>query len=94
MSRLFAFFRRMRMEASSGKRYFRHGDPTLGLEYNKIIKGHFISRRLMQVDIARTPLAIRSTENHVNVHGMVRKANRAVAMISFKEFKCKGSSRS
>lgn len=88
------FIKRLREDRKHGRRTLRHGDPSIGLEYNGIVHTHRVSRNTYSVDIARTPQVIKDLGSpRIDVQGESWKANRYNIMINYAAYKCNGAGR-
>lgn len=85
MSRLSDLLKQLKKAQQTGGRIRgRHGDPGQGLEYNEINGNYRVTKKIFDVDLARTPQVIRDFKEHVDVHGEAWKANRDNGMINYK----------
>ena len=86
------FLRDIRRERNGG-RHARYSDPGKGIEYNKIHGTYRVSRKLFNIDIARTPQVIKEIGEYVNVQGSSWYANPMNPMVNFKSAKVYGKGR-
>ena len=90
MSALSDFFKRVKKEMRMGGRVFRHRDPSDGISYNTINENRQISKKIWDVDIARSPVVVKEIHSHVNVHNVARKANSHRSMVDYRQSKFRG----
>lgn len=82
-----------------GRRAVIHGDPAKGIEYNKINTTYLVSKRIYDVDIARTPQIVKGKSGgdysfeFVDVHAEAVKANRLGTMINYRASRLHGRGR-
>lgn len=97
MSELRKFLEQMRAAHKAGRRTVRHGDPSKGLEYNKLATDYKTSRRVLSVDIARTPQIVKEDEHgrlvFIDVQAEAFKVNNMRNMIDYVSSRVKGRGR-
>ena len=75
----------------------RSSDPSNGIEYNKLTMNSRISRRTLNVDIARTPQIVKEDEHgrlvFIDVQAEVFKVNNMRNMVDYHASKVKGRGR-
>ena len=91
MNSLLYFFKKLKTQIR--RRNSRYADAANGLEYNKINTSQRISKRIYQIDIARTPRIIKSFDEFVNIHTQASKANQMNNMINYMQHKANGRRR-
>lgn len=87
------FLKKLKEEAKSGRRMIRHGDPAIGLEYNKINGASRVTQKIWDIDLARTPQVVRGMHERVDVNGNAWKANKYNPMVHYLSTKVKGRGR-
>lgn len=78
---------------SSGRRPLRYGDPAIGLEYNEINATYRVSKKMWDIDIARTPQVVRNFTDRAEVHGECFEANRYNNMVNYRHHRVRGKGR-
>jgi hypothetical protein len=72
------------------KRHRRPGDPSIGLEYNKIVLDRRVSLYIYSADIARAPNVVSDDFEFKDVHAEARRINCYRSFVDFKSRKVKG----
>lgn len=80
-----------------GRRAVIHSDPAKGIEYNNINTTYRVSRRIYDVDIARTPQIVKDNSGKgfgfVDVQADAYKANQFGTMINYRASRVHGRGR-
>lgn len=79
-----------RQSRTSGRRLYAYGDPSRGLEYNKISTGRGVSKKIYDVDIARTPQIVSDDLEFIDVHARAENINKMRNLVDYVSHRVKG----